>query len=50
MPDVPVDEAASLLDHAEDIVNAAGPEIVAEVRKEDELQGRTGRHWWNRKR
>jgi len=50
MPDVPVDEAASLLDQAEDIVNAAGPEIVAEVRKEDELQGRTGRHWWNRKR
>jgi len=50
MPDVPVDEAARLLDQAEDIINAAGPEIVAEVRKEDELQGRTGRHWWNRKR
>ncbi len=50
MPDVPDADAAELLDQAEDIVNAAGPEILAEVRTEDERKGRAGRHWWNRKR
>ena len=36
MPDVPGEEAAKLLDQAEDIINAVGPEVLAEVRKEDE--------------
>ena len=34
------DEIAALLDEAEDIVNAAGPEIIAEVEAE---QGKRGR-------
>ena len=33
--------AAALLDEAEDIVNSAGPEIVAEVEAH-----RSGRRWW----
>ena len=33
MPDVPGEEAAELLDQAEDIVNAVGPEVLAEVRR-----------------
>jgi len=40
-PDVPEGEAASVLDAAELIVTAAGPEIVAEVERE-----RSGRRWW----
>jgi hypothetical protein len=28
------DDAAALLDHAEDILNAAGPDILAEVEKQ----------------
>jgi hypothetical protein len=47
MPDVPGDEAAALLDQAEDIINAVAPDVLAEVRKEDE---RDGRRWWRRKR
>jgi hypothetical protein len=47
MPDVPGEDAARLLDQAEDIINAVGPGILAEVRKEDE---RKGRRWWRRKR
>ena len=31
MPDVPDGEAASLLDSAEDIINAVGPQVVSEV-------------------
>ena len=35
-PDMPVGEGiAELLDEAEDILNAAGPQILAEVRAED---------------
>ena len=37
----PPGEVAALLDEAEDIVNAAGPEIVAEVEAQ-----RSGRRWW----
>jgi hypothetical protein len=40
-PDVPEGEAASVLDAAELIVTAAGPEIVAEVERE-----RASRRWW----
>jgi len=47
MPDVPGPEAAALLDQAEDIINAVGPEILADVRAED---AKSGRKWWRRKR
>ena len=50
MPDVPGEEAAKLLDQAEDIVNAAGPDILAEVREEDAREGRRDNRWWRRKR
>ena len=40
-PDEPPGDVAALLDEAEDIVNAAGPEIVAEVEAQ-----RSGRRWW----
>jgi len=46
MPDVPGDEAAAVLDSAEDIVNAVAPDVLADVRAEDE---RRGRKWWRRK-
>ena len=48
MPDVPGEDAAALLDQAEDIINAVGPDVLAEVRKEDERK--SGRKWWRRKR
>jgi hypothetical protein len=47
MPDVPDGEAASLLEAAEEVVTAVGPEVLAEVRREDE---RAGRRWWRRRR
>ena len=40
-PDEPSSDVAALLDEAEDIVNSAGPEIVAEVEAH-----RSGRRWW----
>jgi hypothetical protein len=40
-PDEPAGDVAALLDEAEDIVNAAGPEIVAEVEAQ-----RSSRRWW----
>jgi hypothetical protein len=40
-PDDPPGKVAAILDEAEDIVNAAGPEIVAEVEAQ-----RSGRRWW----
>jgi hypothetical protein len=40
-PDDPPQDVAALLDEAEDIVNAAGPEVVAEVEAQ-----RSGRRWW----
>ena len=43
-PDV---DAAALLDAAEDIINAVGPEIVAEVRQERAERDRP-RRWWQR--
>jgi hypothetical protein len=39
------DEAATLLDEAEDIVNAAGPEILADIRRR---QGESNPPWWRR--
>jgi hypothetical protein len=50
MPDVPGDEAAKLLDQAEDIINAVGPDVLADVRKQDEREERKGQRWWRRKR
>ena len=49
MPDVPGDEAAELLDQAEDIINAVGPDVLADVREEDERE-RRGNRWWRRRR
>ncbi len=46
MPDVPGDEAAKVLDEAEDIVNAIGPEAVAEARRDDERRESKDRRWW----
>ena len=50
MPDVPGEDAAKILDQAEDIVNAIGPEVLADVHKEDERNERHERRWWKRKR
>ena len=57
MPDVPGEEAAELLDQAEDIINAVGPDVLAEVRKEDERNerrtaggGAAGAEWARRPR
>jgi hypothetical protein len=40
-PDEPAEDVAAILDEAEDIVNSAGPAIVAEVEAQ-----RAGRRWW----
>jgi hypothetical protein len=50
MPDVPGEEAAKLLDQAEGIINAVGPEVLAEVREEDAKEERREGRWWRRKR
>ncbi len=47
MPEVPGEEAAALLDRAEDIVNSVAPEVLDEVRREDRSRGR---RWWRRHR
>jgi hypothetical protein len=44
-PDEPAEDVAALLDEADAIVTAAGPEILKEVETE-----RTGRHWWQRRK
>lgn len=52
-PDEPIDaldrgddSVARLLDDAEEIINSAGPEMLAEVHAER----RRGRRWWRRRR
>jgi hypothetical protein len=54
MPDVPDEEAAKLLDQAEDFINAIGPEVLAEVESEEHRTERKQQHrqrrWWPRKR
>jgi len=50
MPDVPDDEAASLLDQAEDIVNAVGPDVIAEVEADEAKDERKQGRWWHRGR
>src|SRR5207244_2383485 len=44
-PDVPPAEVAELLDDAEEVVNAVGPEIADEVEREQE---RASLPWWRR--
>ena len=44
-PDVPAAEVAELLDDAEDVVNAVGPEIADEVERKQE---RATLPWWRR--
>jgi hypothetical protein len=43
------DSVAALLDEAEDIVNEAGPEILADVRREQAAQSRGWRRVFRRK-
>ena len=50
MPDVPGEEAAKLLNQAEDIINSVGPEVIAEVEKEERWEQRGERRWWRRRR
>jgi hypothetical protein len=50
MPDVPGEDAIQLLDQAEDIVNAVGPEVLADVEKDEAAQERRDRRWWRRRR
>jgi hypothetical protein len=60
MPDVPDDVAASMLVDAEQIVDAVGPEVLAEVEKQEAKAARkAGRgssgssgsaRWWKRRR
>jgi hypothetical protein len=52
-PDVPADEMAEVLGHAEEIINAVAPEALAEARAEDakrEKEQGGGRKWWRRRR
>ena len=48
----PVGEnVGELLDQAEDIINSAGPHIVAEVdRQRDRRERPAGQPWWKRRR
>jgi hypothetical protein len=45
-PDVPGEEAAALLDQAEDIINEVGPGILAEVQAQRDKQAAGRRKWW----
>jgi hypothetical protein len=51
MPDVPDEEAATLLDQAEDIINTVGPDVLAEVEAERLRSERSSsrKRWWRRK-
>ena len=50
-PDEPVGEGiAQLLDAAEDIVNAAGPDVLAEVHAERVKQAKKQQRWFRRKK
>lgn len=50
MPGVPDRDAAALLDQAEDIINAVGPSVLAEVKSEEAAAERKQRRWWRRNR
>jgi len=47
-PEPPTPDAAALLDQAEDIVNLAGPEVLAEWEKERARADRSGMPFWKR--
>jgi hypothetical protein len=49
-PDVPGDDVAALLDQAEDYINEVGPEVLAEVRKQDAKREAKAGRWWRRRR
>ena len=48
------ENVGELLDQAEDIINTAGPQIVAEIDRQRERTERTrsvpGQPWWKRRR
>ncbi len=50
MPDVPDADAAVLLGQAEEIVNTIGPEVLAEVEKEEAKEEKSSNRWWRRGR
>jgi hypothetical protein len=50
MPDVPDDDAAALLDRAEDIVNSIGPAVLSEFRSEEVAEERRQNRWWHRRK
>ena len=50
-PNLPGEDIADVLDHAEDIVNEVAPDVLEEIRKQDrEEERRGGRRWWRRGR
>ena len=49
-PAVPGDEVAALLDQAEDFINAVGPEVLADVQREDAKREAKSGRWWRRRR
>lgn len=48
-PDLPVG-VGELLDSAEDIINAAGPEIIAEQRRREQEEEARSEAWWRKLR
>jgi hypothetical protein len=49
-PDVPVEDMLGVLGNAEEIVNAAAPEALAEALAEDARRERRQGRWWRRRR
>jgi hypothetical protein len=50
-PDVPGEQVAELLGQAEEVVNAIGPDALAEARARDAKEARSqNRRWWQRRR
>jgi len=49
-PDVPGDEAAALLDSAEQVVNEVAPAVLADVKREDAKRDARAGRWWRRRR
>ncbi len=41
---------AALLDSAEDVINAAGPEIIAEQRRLEQMEAARSEAWWRKLR
>lgn len=49
-PEAPGADVGELLDQAEDIVNEVAPDILEEVRHDEEKDARRKRRWWRRGR